>query len=481
MQYTAKKINKGKRSRKRIILTIVIGAVVLLLAVGGIEVYRILCTPQDLFAISTIDPSKLATSTPALTPKPEDTDVPTTVTTTTPGITEGKEILNILLIGVDRREAANGADSKGTSKSAGTDPHADVQMIVAINFKENKVDLISIPRDTFIHNTELMNGVYKINATFNVGGSFTDSEAGFRKVCDGAEYMLGGIPVDYYYAVDFGALVKLVDAIGGVDFDVDSKSYSRQRKTGMQHMNGEDVLYYLRIRKTGPAPGDLNRINRQKDMMVAIFTQLKEKGQLSMVPDLINAAGSGVYTNTNLEQTLALANFAMNIDPKNIGMHSFTGPSADSLYLRWCFTDQEKRVGLIKEVYGVDVPEQTHCSEKYSDWLRKYGFSGMVYMKTAEILLNYADERKAGFTGEQKTAYDELKAALEETQEAWDLASLTLKDADTRVMLSGQRKLKSAAVELDKLLDYEEKLQWDYDHHYWWHELEINEKYVDVN
>jgi len=43
------------------------------------------------------------------------------------------------------------------------------------------------------------------------------------------------------------------------------------------------------------------------------------------------------------------------------------GPSEDSIYWRWCFTDQEKRVELIKQVYGVDVPEQVHCSKSFCE------------------------------------------------------------------------------------------------------------------
>jgi LCP family protein required for cell wall assembly len=407
---------------------------------------------------------------------------PTATSTPAPDITQGNEILNILLIGVDRRQDTQG-DSKGTDGGRnGTEPHADVQMVLAINFKEKKVDLISLPRDTFVYNPDLMNGVYKLNATFNTAGGFAAKDgAGFLNVCKGASYMLGGIPIDYYYAVDFDSLVKIVDTIGGVDFNIDSPDYSLEQKKGMQHMNGEDVLYYVRVRKVGPEPGDLNRINRQKELMVAIFTQLKEKGKLSMVPNLIGAADSGIFTNTNLEQTLALANFAKSVDPKNITMHSMAGPSIDAIYWRWCFTDQEKRVELIKQVYGVDVPGQVHCSEAFAHWLNYYGFGGIVYQKTAKQLIDYADAHKADFTGDQEQAYNALTASYAKTQQAWNNASLTLKDADTSVMLTAMNHMKTDAAQLAKQLNYTEILKWTYDHHYWWLDPEINEVQVDFN
>jgi len=373
-------------------------------------------------------------------------------------------------------------NEKGTPKGEGTDPHADVQMIVAINFKEKKVDLISLPRDTFVHNPGLMDGVYKLNATFNVGGGFDAKDgAGFLKVCEGAEYMLGGIPVDYYYAVDFNALVKLVDAIGGVDYEVEHRAYSLYKKKGMQHMSGAAVLFYVRSRKVGPAPGDLNRINRQKDMMVAIFKQLKKNGKLSMVPELISAAKSGVYTNTNLEQTIALVNYAKSIDPAKIGMHSMVGPSADAARWRWYFTDQKKRQKVIKDVYGIDVPEHVRCSEKYAHWLMSYGFEGIVYLKTAKKLIDYGDAHQSEFTAEQKEAYDALKSSHAKATKAWDAASLSMKSTQNRGLAGAKKDLRAKATAFAKAAGYKEKLDWTYSSNRWWQDPRINAVTVDFN
>lgn len=482
---SAQEPGSGPKSARKLIIWLAVAAVAAAaLVVVGIKAYRILCAPRSLFNVQTMDPARLSTTQPA--PAPADTgsgEKPAVEPTPepTPGITEGKDILNILLIGVDRREGE--AESGGINKGGniGTDPHADVQMVVAVNFKEKRADLISLPRDTIVHSPELMPGVYKLNATFNVGGGFADPDAAFRKVCEGAEYMLGGMPVDYYYAVDFKALVSLVDAVGGVDFDVESRSYSRQRKTGMQHMDGEDVLYYVRRRKTGPAPGDLNRINRQKELLIAIFDQLTKNGKLSMVPDLIGAVNNGVHTNTNLEQTLALVNFAKSIDSKNIGMRSMSGPIIEKLFWNWCFTDQKKRIALIREVYGADVPELARCSVKYTDWLDQYGFTCMVYLKNAKQVLDYAESLKAQFTEEQRQAYDALAASFTQTQAAWDLASFTLKSADTNAMYKSYRKVQADATALAKLLDYKETLKWSYrkSGSAWCHDRRINEVWVD--
>jgi hypothetical protein len=294
--------------------------------------------------------------------------------------------------------------------------------------------------------------------------------------------MLGGIPIDYYCAVDFDALVKLVDDIGGVDFDVDSPSYSREHKAGMQHMTGEDVLFYVRNRKLGPEVHDAARVDRQKELMITIFNQLKKNGKLSMVPNLITTADNGIFTNMSVEQMLALVNLAKNIDPNNIGAHSFPATYCGGLLDRmWYFTDQPGRQQLIKQVYGIDVPVQVHSSQDFASWLDNYGFGGVVYLKTGKKLLDYADTQKASFTDDQKQAYDTLTADYTQLQQAWNNASLTLKSADTRAMLAAMNQLKPDATALAKAVGYTDKLSWTYDHQHFWLDPQINEVTVDLN
>lgn len=498
MKHIGEAIRNTFSNRKRMIWIIIIGTAMLLLVIGGIQAYRILYTPQNLFNVSTMSPNILATQnatpepTPEFTLEPEGTELspepegtetninqntvspsPSAAPTIapTPDITANSDVLNILLIGIDRSQ------TKG--KGSGRDPHADVMMVVAIHFKDKKVDLISLPRDTFIHAPEIMNGVYKLNASFNVGGGFAAKNGGgFLKVCEAAEYMLGGIPVDYYYAVDFTSLVNVVNTIGGVDYEVENRAYSRDNIKGMQHMDGNDVLFYVRSRKVGPEQGDPNRVNRQKKMMIAVFKQLTEKGKLSMVPDLVSAANNGVYTNTNIQQTLALANFAKTISTDKIKMHSMTGHYSDYNGWRYCFTEQKERQVMIKQIYGINVPEQVRCSTRYADWLSDYGFSAIRYQKTAKQLLDYVDAHKADFTAQQQKAYAALAAAYTKTQSAFDRASIALGSTNNRALANEKKKLKTSTEELARLLGYKEKLTWTFDYRFWL-DPAINEVNVD--
>ncbi len=279
-----------------------------------------------------------------------------------------ENIVNILLIGVDysderlTEEWINGGAGK-------TEWHTDVMIVLAIDTVENTVDMISLPRDTYA-NIPGVEGYYKLNSAINCGGAYPEPEA-LDKVVEAAEWMLGGnIPIDYYYAVTMPGVKNLVDnTVGFVEYDVHSDFTigGRPYKEGVQMLSGQGVLDNIRVRKSGEDQGDLNRINRQKDLLVAIFETMKEEGMWTQIPALFDLLNEDIVTNTNLAQMAALALFANDLDSENIVMHSMDGPTY-SMFDGWvyCFTDQEDRVELIKEVYGVTVPEYEEYTLAYA-------------------------------------------------------------------------------------------------------------------
>jgi LCP family protein required for cell wall assembly len=239
-------------------------------------------------------------------------------------------IVNVLLIGVDH---ATERDTWSGKKAF----HADVMIVLAVNTETGTVDMISLPRDTYAK-IPGVEGIYKLNASIDCGGGWP-TEGGFDKVCEAASWMLGGIPVQYYYAVNMNAVKGLADAIGGVDFnvDIDFKIQGRSYTKGMQHMNGQAVLDYLRVRKDlGTLSGDKNRIDRQKRMLVAIFDKLKASNLLVKLPDILGAFDGHLYTNTTLAQTAGLAAYAYNVDSENIHMHSMGGAEPQYIQLGFC-------------------------------------------------------------------------------------------------------------------------------------------------
>ncbi|MDO4568417.1 MAG: LCP family protein, partial [Clostridia bacterium] len=311
-------------------------------------------TPTPTLNTPTPEPS------PGETPEPTPTIDPYLALYNQADLSMMNNVVNILVIGVDYSVERETWDGK-------QDYHADVMMVIAVNFDEGRVDLISLPRDTYAQ-IPGVEGIYKLNASINCGGGYNND--GFMKVCEAASWMLGGIPVDYYYAVNMPTVKALADAIGGVDYDVEMAftMAGRSYEAGYQHLDGQGVLDYMRVRKNIAAAGDLNRIDRQKRMMIALFNAMKERNLILMIPDIVEAFDGQLHTNASIDKTMALALFAYDLDTDNIGMHSMGGTMQNIFGWNFCLTDQERRVSIIEEIYNIKLEKYLEYTPQYANY-----------------------------------------------------------------------------------------------------------------
>ena len=524
-----KKRKKKKAGKKRggVLLSVIVGLLLGALILGAGYVLWMLNRPQDLFTESianvteepktermeaAFDLSGFATPLPAdldFTSGENDPGKGSDGATDTPAsedapaaVQEVKDnIVNILLMGIDAYE-----DGDTTS---GTEPHTDVMMVIAVNFDKDTVDLITLPRDIFTTAPGL-HGFYKLNGVFNAGGGMDDMEGGFALTRRAAEIWLGGISIPYYYAVDFQAVVDIVDVLGGIDYDVDQRftayklvngktmtDSGKVYDVGMHHLDGNAVLQYLRIRH-GADGLDSSRTARQRRMMVAIFNKLKTEGKLSQIPALINAATSGIYTNTTLSQTTTLANYAMTkIDPDQIRTRSIYGDIWYQHYFKYCFVDQQNRIDIIKEVYGIDAKPIGVNTPQFENWLYDIGFLAMKYVRQPEKVFQVIQEQKdqgKTFTDEQIAAYaacyqayvalDEgFAACSERMQKAYVDTSLTEEQIKTlqkevKAKLQALNKtVKDTTLALRTICDIHLKLEWEVSSR-WFADQDINEVLV---
>ena len=454
--------NKKKRIRTYALLSAVaVLAIALGVLLGG-KISGVLFSGQDLFIANDrtsqatpapIQVTAVPIAAPTSAPIAEGTTAPTTpesaVNTSasfaTPDPYEElakvadtsmmNGIVNIMFIGVDY-EAAR-IDKKWSGKG-GNSFHSDVMIVCAVNFNENRVDLISLPRDTYA-NIPGVKGIYKLNASLNCGtdgknyGIFCENGEGFEKVCEAAEWMLGGIDVDYYYAVTMESVKQIVDIVGGVWYNLegDFDNGGRYYKAGFQFMDGQACLDYMRVRKDGHGKlptGDGNRVKRQKNMMVAIFKKMKEENLVLKVPELVSAFDGALFTNCSIEQTAALALFGYKLNPENIGVYSMYGASGDTHCLfgwNFCFTDQNNRVDIIKKVYGVDAKTYP----KYTLAYGRYYWCKMLqnqYMNICDPLKNHVqklideDDRLAAQAESTQSQSDETSGDKSQGTNAMD-------------------------------------------------------------
>ena len=494
--------------KKKIILTVLLSVAGVLLTAGvifGIHIYRILRNPASFF-----DPAETFEVTeadetliePAFTidtdPLPDDETETEAVTypeeTGESGIkpTEEKpyEMFNVMLMGIDAYEDG--------STSSGSMPHTDVSIVLAISFENNTIDMISLQRDTFT-TAPGYRGYYKLNGVFNVGGGMQNKSGGFELVCRAAEQWLGGISIPYYYAFDFKAIVEIVDAMGGIDYNVDQAFYahdmSKKYETGMQHLDGNAVLGYLRVRRMADGL-DKSRNTRQRKMLIAIFNKLKSEKKISMIPALLSAAGNHVYTNTNASQTAALVNFAANLESENIRSRAVTGTIKMRYDWAWAFVDQEERVQLIKEVYNINVKPVGTCTVQYEQWLHETGFDALKHIRQAEKVLSYVQQIKDEgyeFTDGHIAQYSDCYKSYTALHKLFSEATLKLGEAYTgqangaddikalynEKIKEAEKNVKEYTEILKASVGYKENLTYTVNKNAWWNDKDINEVYVD--
>lgn len=400
-----KKRNRKKERTRKIILISLIAAASIALVLVAVWMVKIFSKPQSLFETASSVSASPAVDIMLLTPTPGQSAAPSETPEPTPDVTEDPyallsqeadmsmldDIVNVMLIGVDYAEER----TTWKGKDGLTASHADVMIVLSINFKNNTANMISLPRDTYakIPNVD---GIYKLNAALDCGGGLNAKNgAGFVKVCEAASRMIGGIPINYYYAVTMPAVKELVDSIGGVDYDLDISFTLNKRtyKKGMQHMDGQAVLDYLRVRKaqsglSSSQTGDSNRVNRQKKMLVAIFEKIKKENLMSSIPNLIHTFSGQLFTNCSLSQTAALAYSGLSMPSENISLYSMSGHTENLYTWNFCFPDPSNRRQLIRKIYGVEASDLLDCTKEYATWEYRSTVAEQ-YLDTCERLTDH--------------------------------------------------------------------------------------------
>ena len=336
--------------------------------------------------VVTNDPSKAFSAAPKRTPTPTLAPQATPTPTLSPE-EKAKRLadtdfmanrVNILLIGFDESPERDDEDNK-LYRTKKNNFRSDVLMLAAVNFDENTVHLISIPRDTYaeIYNTR---GRWKINAAFAKGGAAEgDGFTYARKTVE----LLFQVPIDYYAGVNMEGLKAVVDALGGVDYDVDVEIHlnGRMLETGMQHLDGQQVLDYCRARKG--ISTDVGRNDRQQRMLFAIFRKLRDEGRLAMLPEIYQGVKDDIYTNLTVPQIAALTLFAMKLDDAGLKRTTLDGEYVSNVYNASYYVLRNKSLAkLVKEEFGIDIKR----SSKYDLAKVKRDKAAALAKKAAEEL-----------------------------------------------------------------------------------------------
>lgn len=383
-----------------------------------------------------------------------------------PHVDTADEFHNILMAGIDLGNYSGDWASGG--KKVLDDCHTDMVMVVSINKTKGTVSLVSLPRDTFTY-VPGVHGVYKLNAALNCAET---AEEGIARTRDAATWLLGGVDIHNYFAVDMSALIMLIDAIGGVDFEMDMNYTGHSGiayKKGMQHLDGVGVMDYVRARKNATVEhNDMGRTRRSRDMVKVIFETLKEKIKndgITVIIDLISLLGSdefNVLTDLSMPELLSLADTALSLgDLSEIGSYVLGGEYHLALKdWNFTFTDQQNRLAVLKEVYGIEAEELPYVSLKYSEWLLEHGMPSSRQINIAKEIINYANQ-KTDLTEEQKTMLAELETLYDAAVIAFDKAADQQTEAANAEMAAARYKLRMQGEALSFSLKYMQDVKWN--------------------
>jgi len=221
---------------------------------------------------------------------------------------------NILLVGTDARP---GEDISRT----------DTLVLVRLDPTNNRVSMLSFPRDLYV--TIPGYGKDKINAAYPIGEKKIGPGYGpaLLKKTVGE---LVGMPIDHFVLINFEGFKAVIDKIGGIYIDVpkaiDDPSYPTDDyrtikvhfDAGPQWMDGDRALIYARTRH---ADSDFGRNQRQQQVLMAIFDQIRAQGlltQLTSLDDYTAALSDYIRTDISRGEMLSLASMGSQLHAENI-------------------------------------------------------------------------------------------------------------------------------------------------------------------
>ncbi|MCI6156949.1 MAG: LCP family protein [Peptoniphilaceae bacterium] len=242
-----------------------------------------------------------------------------------------------------------GVDINSGEENTGAETRSDTLMLVKADFKTGKLQLLSLPRDTRVS----VNGEKtKLNHAHSYGGI----ELTMQTVRNWL-----GIDLDYYVEVSFDAVKHIVDTLGGVEYEIpdDGIQYDiaytdgtwETLKPGLQKLNGEQALGYLRFR-SGYALGDIGRVHAQQKFLQSFVKQTLSEASIQHIPGILQTVFSDVKTNIPWTTMLGMLDKVSIM--KNGSLETYTIPG-DGQYISgisYYLPDPEETQKLVQQLFG---------------------------------------------------------------------------------------------------------------------------------
>lgn len=252
--------------------------------------------------------------------------------------------------------------------------NTDVMMLVSMDRKGKALNILQIPRDTYINRENADFRVSRVNSIYTAAYNISPlkgterKKAAMERLCSSLEKSLC-VTIDRYVLMDTSAFVGIIDAIGGVEYDIpfDMKYSDPEQglyidlKAGKQLLDGKKAEQFIRYR-SGYATGDVGRVEARGDFLRAVYTQVIEKLSVKSAVDISKQLLSTVVTDAGVDDIAFFATALFGIGTENINIKTLTGSALMNPKTGvWTYYAINKKAALadINEymnAYGKDIP-----------------------------------------------------------------------------------------------------------------------------
>lgn len=244
-------------------------------------------------------------------------------------VVEG-ETVNFLIVGKDHVGA-----------------NTDMIMVASLDQKNNKLTMLSIPRDTRVN----YHGNRKINSVYGYAGykGLKKEEALISVVSQ-----VSRLPIHYYAIINLRAFREIVDELGGVEFNVERDYHYDDPfqdlhihiNKGNQVLDGKKAEGLIRFR-ADYVEGDIKRVGVQQEFLMALIAQKMQMKYISKVPDIYENVKDDVISNMKVSDVLDFAKSAVSVQSEtHLLPGSFSTTSSD-----WIQNEEETDT-LIRDAFG---------------------------------------------------------------------------------------------------------------------------------
>jgi len=268
-------------------------------------------------------------------------------------------VVNILLLGVD----------EGGMRS-------DTIMLASLNGRTGKLSVLSIPRDTRV----LVGNYYqKINAAIGIGAQEVrkgrlkePEELSVQKV-----KLLTGLPVHYFMSVNFDGFKEIIDALGGIEFNVPFRmkyddpvqKLHIDLQPGLQVLDGQKAHDFVRFRKgnagyPGYAMGDLGRIEAQQQFIRAAIEQKVNAKYLLKADEIFDVVCRNVRTNYTAKDLMRHLGAIRKIDSETMTMYQLPGAAQTINGASYFICDDRGMTELAETVFNPSVKNGENKEDK---------------------------------------------------------------------------------------------------------------------